>query len=161
MNEEKRDTVGAISSALLEHQYQDDHSADEQMREQLTDYETNINGIVESGLRIYPHNFYVVVLTKKERLMQNVLRNYFFHRLSCPTPEYDQIVYKYIRSSNILEFLWVIPAKDVCEHMRDNALEIPESERTLLNFVMDFYDNSLLMYAKKENSESALSPLLM
>ena len=161
MNEDKRDTVGAISSALLEHQIHDDHSADEQMREQLTDYEKNIELCVDSGLKTYTHNFYVVVLTKKERLMQNVIRNYFFHRSTCPTPEYDQIVYQFMRSAHTLEFLWVIPSKETCEYMRNNPLSIPESERELLNFVLDFYENSLLTMAKLKNSEHAESPLIM
>lgn len=46
--------------------------------------DSNIDGI-----------FYVVVLFKKERALQNIIRQYFFYRQSCPTPEFDQTVYCY------------------------------------------------------------------
>lgn len=160
MNEEKRDTVGVLSSQLWQKQSEADHTADDQMREQLTDYEKNVFDCLQDGLKKYPGDFYVVVLTKKERLMENVIRNYFFNRISCPTPEYDQTVYKYIRSDSNLNFMWVIPAKDVCEYMRDFPLEVPKSERELLNFVFDFYSDSLLQLAKRENGEQIDSPLL-
>jgi len=55
--------------------------------------------------------FYVCVITKKERLMDNVLRNYFLARSTCPTPQYDQTVYKYHRDSGAIQFLWVLPSK--------------------------------------------------
>lgn len=129
-------------------------------REMHKDYESNINQCINSNLKEYSGDFYVVVTTKKERLMQNVLRNYFFGRKSCPTPEYDQTVYKYDRSSGMVEFLWVLPSKDTCEMMRDNALKIVPEERMLRDFVLDFYDGTLFKLSKRLNGEESDSPLL-
>ena len=159
--EEKRATVGKISLDLQEKIGDNTHSADEQMREQLGEYEDNIKQCVDRYKNKFTGNFYVIVATKKERLLQNVIRNYFFGRKTCPTPEYDQVVYRYDRSMGDLELLWVVPAKDVCSHMITNALELPVEERELLNFVIDFLDGALLRLAKRFNGESDESPLLV
>ena len=157
-----RKTVGQLSTEIITQAIDNTHSAEDQMREQLGDYELNIQMCIDNGCAHYPFSetFYVVVITKKERLMQNVLRNYFSHRLSCPTPEWDQVVYQYHIRTGDLTFLWVIPAKDICKEMSDNPLGVHESERELLNFVLDFNDGTLLKLAKKLNGEQEDSPLL-
>lgn len=154
-------TVGAVSLELIKGAADDTHSAHEQMSEQLQDYEKNFYQCVQDGKKTYDGTFFVVVLTKKERLMKNVLRNYFFHRSTCPTPEWDQAVYKCNKKSIEPEFLWVIPSKDTCEEMRHNPLEVAPSERQLLDFVLSLYDGSLLMKAKSLNGEVIDSPLLL
>ena len=161
MEEEKRDTVGKISLDLQKNAYEATHSADEQMREQLSYYEDHINQCIRRCKKEYDGDFYIVVLTKKERLMQNVLRNFFMGRATCPTPEYDQAVYKYNRAFGGIEFMWVIPAKDVCMHMLDNALTLPAEERDLLEFVMDFNDGTLLRKVKNINGEADNSNILI
>lgn len=148
----KRDTVGKISSELI-HQDDPNHTPIDQMRENLTEYDNNIWTCVENGKKNINGDFYVVVVTKKERLMQNVIRNYFFYVYACPTPTYDQTVYKYHRADNKVDFLWVVPSKDSCEFIRDNALTLPDDQKELIKFVMDFYDDTLLNLAKKLNNE--------
>ncbi len=157
---EKRDTVGAVASDLLIKADTPDHSVEEQMREQLDKYDVNLIECVEKHKKEYVGDFYVVVITKKERLMENVLRNYFFARHSCPTPDYDQTVYRYDRKHDAIDFMWVIPSKDTCEYLRLNALQVPESERTLLKFVLEFYDDTLMLLAKKLNGEQINTILL-
>lgn len=149
---EKEKTVGQSSLDLLK---KDPETRDpiELEREIHKGYENHIIECVERSKKIYLTDFYVVVETKKERLMPNVIRNYIFGRTSCPTPSYDQTVYKYHKKDDRVEFLWVIPSKDTCELLRNNALIVVESEKRLLKFVLDFYDNTLLNYAKKLNGE--------
>ena len=129
-------------------------------REMHTDYEANLMSCIESGKQMYGKNFYAVVITKRERLMPNVFRNYFFTRTSCPTPDWDQTVYRYDYSCEQIQFLWVIPSKDTCEHMKLNALQVAPEERGLLRFVMDFSDGTLFKLAKQLNQEMEHSPLL-
>lgn len=149
-----KDTVGKISSELLTKQVDDTHSAHEQMQEQLNDWDKNIYECIERCKVDYPvGDFYIVVTTKKERLMANVLRNYFFGRFSCPTPEYDQVVYKYHRKDEQIEFLWVIPCKEVCETMKRFPLEVPKEEIELRDFVLAFEDGTLLKKSKAMNGE--------
>lgn len=154
MTKEKRETVGKISSELKAKSSDNTHSAHEQMLEQLSEYDQNLMQCVEDAKKSKTGDFYVVVLTKKERLLENVLRNYFFSRNSCPTPDYDQAVYYYSAQEQELKFMWVVPSKDTCEYMRDNAKTIDPSEYQLLQFVLSFYDGYLLKLVKKLNSET-------
>lgn len=149
-----KETIGKLSSDLIVKQVDDTHTAHDQMQEQLTDWDQELWICVEHCLRDYPvGDFYVLVVTKKERLLSNVLRNYFFGRFSCPTPEYDQVVYKYHRKDNRLEFLWVVPCKETCEVMKRFPLDVPPEESELRDFVLSFEDGSLLKLSKKLNGE--------
>ncbi len=155
-----QETVGKVAYDLLTNGDVNDHSVEEQMREQLGEYEKNVYETALLGKAVYTQDFYIVVLTKKEKLMENVLRHYFFHRSTCPTPDYDQSVYKVHFGSSYIEFLWVIPAKDVCYHLKDNALMVDGKERELLQYVLDFFDDTLMLKAKKLNGEVVLTPFL-
>jgi len=155
----ERDTVGKLSLELAQ-KTPDTTDPIELQREIQKGYCDNITECVSASKKIYPGDFYVVVETKKERLMQNVIRNYIFGRSSCPTPSYDQTVYRYHRVDDRIEFLWVIPSKDTCELLSTHALEVVESERALLKFVLDFQDDTLLRYSKKLNGEVVYSNIL-
>lgn len=156
---EKRETVGKISSELLQKE-PDTRDPIALEREMHKDYVNHVYDAVARGKTEFPGDFFVVVITKKERLMQNVLRNYFLARSTCPTPEWDQTVYRYKRADDLIEFLWVVPSKDTCQLFKDNALEISPEEKDLLRFVMDFTDGTLLKLAKRLNKEMKSSPLL-
>ncbi len=127
-------------------------------KEMLVPYESNLKEAIERGEKEYSYDFFVVVLTKKERLLHNVIRNYFMTRATCPTPEYDQAVWYYHRESGLPEFIWVVPSKDACMSMRTNALMTLPEEKELLNFVLEFYDGTLLVRAKKLNNELGDEP---
>lgn len=155
----KKPTVGKIATDLLA-KPESQHTVVEQMQENLTDYDKNIFICVEQAKKTYSGDFYIVVECKKERLLHNVIRNYFFARLSAPTPTWDQTVYKYHRKRDFLEFLWVIPSQDACEYLTINKNYIPESEYGLLKFVLEYNDGTLLKLAKKLNGEAEDSPLI-
>lgn len=122
-------------------------------REMHKDYEDNIYQCIARGQKDIDGDFFVVVETKKERLLPNVMRNYFFYRHSCPTPTTDQTVYKYHDKDSRLEFLWVVPSKDTCEHFAMNALQVSPEEKGLLHFVLSYRDGTLLQRCKQENKE--------
>lgn len=159
MESNPKETVGKIASELIQKK-PDSLDPIEIERELHQEYEKNVYEAVERYKKQWTSDFYLIVLTKKERLMQNVLRHYFFGRESCPTPDYDQTVYIYHRAKEEIEFLWVIPDRDTCIMMRDNALKVPESERALLKFVLDFADGTLFTLSKKLNGEIEDSCLL-
>jgi hypothetical protein len=156
---EERETVGKLSSELLQKE-PDSLDPIEIQRELHKDYEDNISFCVNRHKREIIGDFYVVVITKKERLMENVLRNYFTARASCPTPDYDQTVYRYNKSDDFLEFMWTIPDKGTCHLLRDNAINVAPEERDLRDFVIEFLDGSLLKLSKKLNREVADSNIL-
>lgn len=152
-NSQKRDTVGKISWDLLANASYLDHSPDEQMQEQLDTYEKNILEAIERGKNIFPNDFYIVVETKKEPKMKNVIRNYFIVRESCPTPQYDNSVYKYHYATEECEFLWVLPSKQVYAMLKNHALDLPSEQRELLQFVLEDSDGTLLQKCRKLNGE--------
>lgn len=99
-------------------------------------------------------DFYIAALLKKEKLLANVLRNYFVPTLACPTPHFDQTVFKYNAQKEDVEFLWVVPDQETCEIFRENKDKIVPKERGLLRFVLEYYDGTLFNIAKKLNGES-------
>lgn len=147
------DTVGKISRDLIIKSGDETHSVTEQMQENLSEYDKNIYECIEIGKKEYMFDFYIIVITKKEKLMPNVLRHYFLSRHSCPTPQYDEAVYKYHRTEDRIEFLWVVPSKETCEYFVVNSLSIIEEERELLNFVLQFTNGDLDIKAKQMNGE--------
>ena len=153
---EKRDTVGAISSKLLLTQPTSTDPIEIQ-REMEEDYIKNLCECVDNNKNSMPGNFFVIVITKKERLMPNVYRNFYYGRLSCPTPDWDQTVYKYKRSTGQIIFMWVIPSKDACEYLTMNASYVVKEEQQLLKYVLAFNDGTLMHLAKDLNGEKEVS----
>ena len=150
----ERETVGKISLDLMKNSSHDTHSAHEQMVEQLSEFDTDLWLCVDAHKKVWPsQNFYIVAITKRERLMSNVIRNFFLGRLSCPTPDYDQAVYFYNCGNDDLEFLWVIPSRQACFYFISHPLEIAPEESHLLRYVLNFADGSLFKMAQKRNNE--------
>jgi hypothetical protein len=149
---ESRPTVGKIASELMlkEPETRDPIALE---REGHKDYESNVLICMDDGKKAYQSDFYIVVITKKEKLMSNVLRNYFCHRSTCPTPDYDQAVYHYVRSLDGLDFLWVIPDKDTCVLLKSNQYNVAPEEWGLLRYVLQFADGTLFKLAKRLNKE--------
>ncbi|MFI5332559.1 MAG: hypothetical protein ACHQVS_00490, partial [Candidatus Babeliales bacterium] len=139
-----------------------DHSAHEQMEEQLTDFDKELFACWEQERKKYTGDFYIVVITKKEKLLANVIRNYFFSRQSCPTPDWDQTVYKVSRYlDDAIDYLWCIPSREICQEFIHDPLSVPEEEKQLLSHVLDFNDGTLFRLAKQLNGEELASPLLI
>ena len=139
---EKKKTVGAYSYEL---QQKDEkinpielQQAMHEGNESEDSYENQVGLAVKRGEELYEGNFFIVVLFKKERLMMNVVRQFFMPRKTCPRPEYDQVVYKYNRLSGELSFVWVIPDKQTCESVPMDILKYPTEQKEFLNYVMDF-----------------------
>jgi len=133
----------------------------ELQREMMKEYCDEVIKCALHGKQYYHGNFYIVVITKKERLMQNVLRSYYLHRGTCPTPDWDQAVYLYHATSDNFSELWVIPDKVTCDMLYQNALEVIPEEQQLRDYVIDYYNGTLLTKAKKLNGEMSDSPILL
>ena len=159
MEEVKRDTIGKISSELLAKDYGPVNVIDQQ-REMQKEYIDNLVKCVEDHKKDFPGNFFVIVETKTEPLMPNVMRNYFFARWTCPTPTYDQSVFRYNRQDESIEYLWTLPCKDACYHIKDNIAIIDKSNQELKYFVLSLFDGSLLRKAKSFNHEKDETILL-
>ena len=152
-------TIGALAyeSLLLEPETRDPI---ELQREMQKEYIDNLVECVETNRKEIQGDFYVVVLTKMERLLTNVMRNYFFARRSCPTPDYDQAVYRYNAAADAIEYLWCIPDRDTAHSLKAQMLEVTTEENMLLQHILDFDDGTLYTLAKRLNKEKKDSNII-
>lgn len=162
-------TTGAIASELL-NKHDQQLSPIEVQKAQEQEYLQNLEWAVRHAQKkvdcsdIAGHDackdrlsldgsFFVSVLLKKEKLLENVLRNYFVPTKSCPTPTYDQTLYRYDAQKESIEFIWVIPDRETCEIFKENAKIIVPAEQGLLKCVLDFYAGTYYHMMKKFNGE--------
>lgn len=106
-------------------------------------------------------DMYVVVLTKKERLLKNVIRNSFHTRATCPTPDFNQTVFFYHDKTGDLEYLWTIPDEEACGMYYENALHVVPEEKQLLGFILDFMNGTLLTEARRRNRENLITGTIL
>lgn len=125
------------------------------------EYMDELLNCIDQNYSKFDKEFYIVVLTKAEKILKKVVRNYFFARQSCPTPDFDQSVFKYNKESEKIDFMWTIPSLDACEYLIKHATEIPTNERELLGFVAQFVTGKLLERSKKLNGEVKDSNILL
>lgn len=152
MNQKKK-TVGQLAYDLLK-KADDKHTIGEQTKEQLSEFDQELFKCFDTNKNRYTKVFYLVVLTRSDKHLTNVLRHTFFTRNSAPTPGYDQAVYQCHKDWPEPKFMWVIPNKDYCDYMINNKDLIHPNEYLLLQYVIDFYDGVLLKLVKKLNNET-------
>ncbi len=152
-------TVGALAAEILAKPLEVTHPID-QMRANLEDYENNMVECYNDAKKKYLADFYIVVLFRKEKILINTVRNMFFHVRACPTPNYEQSVYRYDKKDDAMKLIWTIPDIASCRYLKTNALSLDGDERTLLRYVMEHSDGSLLNYAKRLNGEKSDSSFL-
>ncbi len=155
----ERENVGKIASDLLEKK-EGPIDVVEQRRAMQEKYIDNLIECAYSNKSVFTGDFFIVVETKTEPLIPNVARNYFFARQTCPTPTYDESVYRYIREDDKIEYLWTLPSKEACYYLRDHAVETHPEQRQLLLFVLSFFDGTLLQRCQELNHEQPNSILL-
>ena len=106
-------------------------------------FESQILEALNRGRKEIWGSFFIVVLLKKEKLLPNVMRQYFVPRKSCPTPQYDQIVYRYDAEKEGLEFLWVVPDPASCKLIHGRGAILPLEQQPLVQYVKDFFCGEL------------------
>jgi len=150
--QEKRKTAGEHYLDLMQ-KNPEEVDVVEMQQEMQKDWIKNLIECVDANKKVFPEDFYVVIETKREVILANVIRNYFIGRKSCPTPNYDNTVWKYHRGEDRLEFLWVIPSRETCKVYMTNKDKVDPAEYELLSFIQQFADGTLLNKCKKLNGE--------
>lgn len=163
-------TVGSIASELLSNPDTHKLNPQEIQRAQEKEYLDNLVWAVKHAQKkvdcshLENHDeckdrtaldgdFFISSLLKKEKLLENVLRNYFVPSKVCPTPSYDQTLYRYDSRKEDIEFIWTVPDKETCLTFKENVTKIVPEEQALLGFVLDFYSGALYRKAKEFNGE--------
>lgn len=152
--EGREKTVGELIIEQENKKIEGDVPVQELIDEAHKDWEKQVLECIDNGKKAYPNrDFFVVVLHKVERIYEGISRLFWLPRLTCPTPTFDQVVYKYHYGPEMLEFIWVIPDREVCQAYRDDPLSVPDEEKELRQFVLDFYDGTLDRKCKTLNNE--------
>ncbi len=153
MNQEKKRKTAGQEAIEIFQKGDKENSPIELQREMTREYYQNLIDCALEGRKKFNGRFFIVVLTKNERLLYNVFRHFFLSRKSCPTPDYDQSVFKYDHKTEEIEYMWTIPSEDACFHLQKHAHEVVKEEQHLLSFVLDFMSGRLFQMAKKLNGE--------
>lgn len=93
-------------------------------------------------------DFFVVVIAKKERLMENVIRRYFVPRQTLPAPDFDQTVWRYLKGGDI-QYIWTVPDNNTCQEMYHHPELVPMEEAQLLEMVRAVMEGRLYHEACK------------
>jgi hypothetical protein len=110
---------------------------------------------IEKGKELYPQEpyFFIEVFTRQDKIMLRTLVSTFVARITCPTPAFNQTVYRYIKSEDVLEYVWTVPSNERCLYYLKNPISANEGERALIGFVHDLKDGTLEKIARELNHE--------
>lgn len=156
-NKKKSTTVGEAALALqetdekinsidLQREIHKGHSSEDS-------FESQILECFNRGRKEIHGSFFIVVIFKKERVLKNIIRQYFFYRKSCPTPQFDQIVYKYDYDEDKIDFVWVVPDKASCHAFKNWGHELTLDHQPLVQFAKDFLSGELDKKCAQINGE--------
>lgn len=102
-------------------------------------------------------DFFIASLLKREKLLENVIRNYFVPTQVCPTPCHDQTVFRYNDSTGQIEYIWTVPDEQTALTLKENANIVRPSEHQSLDMVLKYYRGDLMRLCKKFNGETMQS----
>lgn len=145
-----RKTAGQLSIDLLKDPYPLDvieaqrKMQSEHLDELLKCAKRHEEHIFPDGIKGSEKPFYVVVQYKRERLLSNTIRSYFYARRSRPIPDYDMSLYYYDPKGGDLIFVWIIPDRETVEDILENKLLLPKDHEQLYNFCKSFKENTLI-----------------
>jgi hypothetical protein len=138
MEKKSRDTVGKICNDLLKKPDRKQGVMDTQI-EMAKKYIPGIQECIDKNKALVDP-YYIVVISKRERLLINAIRQYFVARKTLPTPDYDQTVFKYTPVTGDLKYLWTVPDKNSIEEVIANYKKYDPS---LVKYCLLFKENKL------------------
>lgn len=152
---ESKQTLGKIALNAQTNAVNDDvHTVSERIAQTSSDYWNIVQTTLEEGKKKFPGDFYIELCMKHEKMFWNVNPRWIpMLRVTCPTPMFEQSVYRYDKTDDALEYLWTIPDIHSCSFLIVNALSLPEDHKELLSFVFDFKEGNLYKLMKKLNKE--------
>ncbi len=91
----------------------------------------------------FKKDYFVMMLSKQEKILERVIRDRIFALHACPTPNYGQTLWKYHYHEARLEFIWTVPPKDVVSFLKRYPVEMSDMCGDLIRQVLDFIDGTL------------------
>lgn len=155
-----RKTAGELAvQALKDHN--PDQTVEDTSRAMHKGYLDEIRKVTErSPAKTWTDPYYIVVITKKEKILYNVIRRYFFARKSMPTPTWDQTVFRYEPKKGDLFYLWTIPDPETAAWLASFPQDAPEGYEKLIEFVRDFASDRLYQrFHRKWHNEEYITDM--
>lgn len=105
-------------------------------------------------------DFYIVLVPTHERTAEMKPEDFVFVRRSCPTPGYNQNVFKFHKDTGSLEFLWSIPRKAIYYDLYKNRMKYLSNPKLKPRtaFVVMMESGELEKWVAKENKEDPKKP---
>ena len=158
----KKKTVGELAQESKQKQTESLHVWEYVETRASEEFIPNLLESIERGKTMFPNrDFFIHNAGKNEELLANVKREYWIPLTSCPTPNFDQIVFRYKEKEQLLEEIWCIPPEDGCEYLIRNKNYVIEAERNLLEYTIAFVDGKLDNMAKFLNGEKHDAPSII
>lgn len=131
-----------------------DHTYVDQAEEMSKELPKLVSDISENAVKDIQGDFFIEVIIKAERRYDGLFKHLAIARPSCPSPQYERIVYHYHRDTDELELLWIIPTLSRCiQCMENGQRDIKSDDRLLTEFVLQYANGNLDALEKKINSE--------
>ncbi len=121
-------------------------------------YNSQIRNFVDRVKKIRDGDFYIEVVILRDAYFEALYYRKddirIFDRYTCPTPALNHHVYKYTRSCDEIELLWVLPSEEDAQMLRMNFLEAHTDCKEILQYLQDYDSGKLLAKAKTLNKET-------
>ena len=98
-------------------------------------------------------DFFIEVFTWKDKIMPNKINQFFVARKSCPTPNYDQAVFKYDAGIEQLSEIWVLGSRETCFYFMQNTKALKPEIMETFEYVRRFSTGELFRLSKRLNNE--------
>lgn len=105
----------------------------------------------KEGLKKYPNkDFYIYCLLRSDPMLPTSYAAVWGTRRICPTPSFDQVLFKYMKKIKALYIMWSIPnVKSCVRYMNIPIKELRTAEREQYEkWVIPFYNGELEKLAK-------------
>lgn len=150
---DRKKTAGSIIGKARVKQASEKAPHVEELADEMTkDIMSSVNTRIEADKHFHTGDFYIQVLLIVNKVLK-VPHNKYESKSACPTPDYDQSVFKYHRSTGALEYLWTIPDRAACFFLIKNKHNLRPDKYDSLSYVLKFQDGTLDLLAKKLNGE--------
>jgi hypothetical protein len=159
----KKTTIGEVALDTLKSKPSKPQLATKLAKETNNEksYIQELRDCAERGCETYKDmDFYIEVALRHDKVLHNVLRNQFFAKEHCPTPNYDQSVFRFNHKTMDIEYIWTVPDKTTCMTLLYYADQVVPEERQTLDFVVKYATGQLLALAKTLNKEYELKPII-
>jgi hypothetical protein len=156
----QRPTVGALSLQSQSAQNQSDtwettHEREREIMRNMTDF------VAKKKIEHRQSDFYIMLLSRKEKLLANVVRDRLYCLRACPMPNYNQSLWKYHWKDDRLEFMWSVPPKEAVDFLKRYPLEMSDMCSDVIKCVFDFLDGTLARKTSELNKPNQPSLITM